>query len=237
MKLVLPQMVCTAILAAALCSGADGKGQPFPNWTDEEVLKIVADSPWAKEKSVRLIWQRKNEQNFTYKDVPGADPTAQKIGGPIGGIGVPRSSLPDRATIIVRWASALPIRHAKALYKQRDEKLDAGKLNELVGVAGPDYVLEIYGVPAEVAHKGTGSVEMVVQQSAYLRTRSGRTIRPTKVEASLHAATMTILVHFPRSQALTAADQEVECYADFQIFDVREKFKLNAMVYLNHLEL
>jgi hypothetical protein len=183
------------------------------------------------------VWQKKNEQPITPRDIPGADPNAQKIGGPVPGIGVPRTSLPERATFIVRWASALPIRHAKALYKQRDEKLDAAKLNELIGVAGDDYILEIYGVPAEVAHKGTGSVEMVVKQSAYLRTKSGRTIRPTLVEASLHSLTMTIMVHFPRSSALTLADQEVECYADLQIFDFREKFKLSSMVYQNHLEL
>lgn len=227
-----------ALLLAVPAMPEDWKDKPFPNWSDDDVARMVTDSPWAKAKSVRLKWVKDDYRGITYKDIPGADHSPTVSGGsPVGGIGVPRSSLPDRATFLLRWASALPVRRAKALYKQRDEKLDGARLNELTGTQGNDYVLEIYGVPAEVAHLGTGSVELIVTRSAYLRTKSGRTIRPSRVEAQLHATSMTILVHFPRTPPIQLSDGEIECYADLQVFEVKEKFKLSSMMYLDHLEL
>jgi hypothetical protein len=214
----------------------------FPNWDDHAVLRMLTDSPWAKPRTVRIEWRKKEDQPFSYKDVPGADrgnqiPTAG--GSPVGGIGagVPRTHLPERADLIVRWASALPMRHAKALYRQRSEKLSPDRMNELVGEADQDYVLEIFGVPALVAHQGTGSVESVIRQSAWLETKTGRRLRPNRVEATLHGLDLIVLVHFPRSNPIQATDKELEFYADLQVFDVREKFKLSTMVYQSHLEL
>jgi hypothetical protein len=232
------RLVLIALLLAAPGVPADWKDKPFPNWSDDDVVRMVTDSPWAKAKSVRLRWVKDDQRRITYKDIPGNDnsPTV-KGGSPVGGIGVPRDGLPERASFLIRWASSLPVRQAKALYKQRDEKLDGARLNELVGAPETDYVLEIYGVPAEIAHLGTGSVELVVTRSAYLRTKSGKVLRANKVEAQLHSTSMTIMVHFPRTAPLELSDDEVECYADLQIFEVKEKFKLSSMMYLNHLEL
>ena len=231
------RLFLVALLAGVPAVPAE-KEKPFPNWSDEDVLRMVTDSPWTKQKSVRLKWVKDDQRHITYKDIPGNDnsPTI-KGGSPVGGIGVPRDHLPDRATFLLRWASSLPIRHAKALYKLRDEKLDPSRLNELIAAPESDYVLEIYGVPAEIAHLGTGSVELVVTRSAYLRTKAGVKIRPNRVEAQLNAASMTIMVHFPRTTPIQLSDDEIEFFADLQIFEVREKFKLSTMMYLNHLEL
>lgn len=220
-------------------SAADWKDKPFPEWTEDTVIRVVTDSPWAKAKSVRIRWT-KEDRPITYKDIPGNDRNsnaAAVANNPLGAIGVPRSSLPDHADIILRWASALPVRQAKALYKLRADKLDDSKLNALIAAPEEDYVLEIYGLPAEVAHKGPGMVELAAKDSVYLRTRSGRTVRPNKVEARVNALSLTILVHFARTPALEVGDQEVECYGNLQVFEFREKFRLGAMVYLNHLEL
>lgn len=226
------------LLLAVPAVPADWKDKPFPNWSDDDVVRMVSASPWAKAKSVTLKWVKDDQRRITYKDIPGNDnsPTV-KGGSPVGGIGVPRDHLPERATFLVRWASALPVRQAKALYKQRDEKLDGARLNELVGTPETDYVLEIYGVPAEIAHLGTGSVELIVSRSAFLRTRTGKKIRASRVEAKLHATSLTIMVYFPRTTPIELSDGELECYADVQIFEVKETFKLGSMMYLNHLEL
>jgi len=228
------------VLAAAF--GSDWKDQPFPNWNDDAVFQMLTDSPWSKPKTVRIEWRKREDRPITYKDVPGADrgnPIPNGGGSPVGGIGagVPKSHLPDRADLIVRWASALPVRHAKALYRQRDEKLSADRMNELIGVPERDYIVEIFGVPAVVAHKGTGSVEAIVRDSAWLQTRTGRKLRPNRVEATVHGLNLIILVHFPRTNPIQAIDRELEFFADLQVFEVKEKFKLGAMMYQTHLEL
>lgn len=224
--------------AALLVFGADWKDKPFPDWSDDAIVRLVTDSSWARAKSVNLMWVKPGDRPFSYKDVPGTTPNGTVKGGsPVGGIGVPRTSLPPKADIIVRWASALPIRHATALYKLRQQKLDPSKLNELIGTPPQDYVLEIYGVPAEVAHLGGGTVELETQRTSFLRTRSGRTIKPNKVEVLMQGLTISIQIHFPNSPPLELKDEEVECVSDLQIFAIKEKFKLSQMMYLNHLEL
>jgi hypothetical protein len=230
------------MLVLVFAMGADWKDRSFPNWDDDTVLRLLTDSPWAKAKTVPFIWEKREERPLTYKDVPGADrgnPIPTGAGSPVGGIGggVPKSHLPDRADLIVRWSSALPVRHAKALYRQRDEKLNADRINELIGVPDQDYIVEIFGVPAVVAHQGTGSVESVARQSAWLKTKSGRTLRPNRVEATVHGLELKILIHFSRTNPIQPIDRELEFFADFQIFKLSEKFKLSQMMYQNHLEL
>jgi hypothetical protein len=221
-----------------LLLGADWKDSPFPNWSEDAVLRLLTDSPWAKPKSIHFTWTKRDEQPISYKDIPGADPNPTiKGGSPVGGIGAPKSKLPDKADIIIRWVSALPERHAKALYRQRDEKKDPRNVSDLIGPPEADYVLEIFGVPAVVAHQGAGSVELAARQSTWLRTKTGRTIRSNRVQVLLQGLTISILIYFPRTEPIRLEDKEIECYGNLQLFDFRERFKLSSMVYLGHLEL
>ena len=227
-----------ALSITVVALGADWDESPFPKWSEETVLRLVTDSPWAKTQNVELTWRRRDDRPFTPKDVPGTTPRGADSGlGPLGGIGVPREKLPTETDLIVRWASALPIRQAVALYRQRNEKRQVGNPSDLIAAPEEDYVVEVFGIPAEVAHMGTESVEAVVRQSAWLRTKSGRTIRSNRVEAKLSALTLSVLIHFPRTEPVALDDGEIECYANFQIFTVRGRFKLKPMVYLGHLEL
>ncbi|MBI4908671.1 MAG: hypothetical protein HY820_33940 [Acidobacteria bacterium] len=230
-------------IAFALAGFAFDRKTEFPDWDERTVIRMVTDSAWAKVKTVKIEWLKKEDRlPISYKDVPGADkgkPIPDSYGSPVGGVGSkPRAAqLPDRAEVIVRWASALPVRQAKALFRQREQKASAEKRNEWIGVPGADYVVEVYGVPALVAHQGTGTVESLVRQGAWLQTRSGRKIAASRVESEVNGLELTVLVHFAKTNPLQVSDGDVEFFADFQLFQVREKFKLSSMVYLNHLEL
>lgn len=227
------------LFAASITVSADWKGKPFPKWSDGDVARVVTDSPWAKSKKVNLTWVKREPTGVDIKDIPGTTPSSKLPSGmsPVGGIGVPRNKLPSDADMIVRWASALPVRQAKALFKYRNEKTGTENPSDLISAPEPGYVVEIYGAPAEVAHNGTESVEAVAYASAYLRTAKGRTIRPNRVDAKLSALSVTIFVHFPRTEPIQTSDNEVEFFVDMQIFSVREKFKVDQMKYLGHLEM
>ena len=223
---------------AGVATPADWDKNQFPNWSEETLLRIVTDSPWAKVQKVDLTWRKRDEPQVTYKDIPGTSPRGASAGaGPLGGIGAPKPKLPQDADLIIRWAGALPVRQAIALYRQRHERPEIKNPSDLISAPQDGYVIEIFGVPAEVAHSGTESVEAIVQQSAWLRTKAGRTLRPSRVEAKLNGLNLTVLIHFPGREPFRLDDKEIECYADFQVFSVREKFKLSPMVYLGHLEI
>jgi hypothetical protein len=229
-----------AIVALALASGAEWDEKPFPDWSDGAVLRLLTDSPWANPRTIKFEWRkRKDQAPVPIQEIPGADPRRRTpVGSPVGGIGgKSKETLPDRADVIFRWASALPVRHAKALYRLREEKLPAGQLNGLIGGPGEDYVLEVFGLPAVVAHQGTGSVENVFRQGTYLRTKSRRLLRPVKVEAVIQALDLVVRIHFSRVKPIAFEDREVEVYGDAQVFEFKEKFKLDEMKYQGRLEL
>jgi hypothetical protein len=219
-------------------SAADWKSAQFPEWSDDVVLKMLTDSPWSRPGTVRLTWRERTPRPITYKDIPGADhQRGQNNGlGPLGGIGAPTSSLKDKADIIVRWASALPVRHATALYKHRESK-SQGTINSLIPDADPDYVVELFGLPAELAHQGTGVLEALLKEKAFLRFRSGKAYRPVKVDATIHGLVLSIKLRFARSTPITRADGEVEVLVDGQVFSINEKFRIGSMMYQGHLEL
>lgn len=232
--------LCASIPAAA---GDAWRKAPFPDWSDDAVIELVTDSPWAKPASVKLNWYKQERRPFNPMEVPGVNrsPTAQpgmiQGGSPLGGIGAPKPKFPGDADLLIRWASALPIRQAKALYRQRDEKLPAGKAIDLIAARGGGYVLEIHGVPAEIAHQGPETVADLARQAIFLKTSSGRRLTPIKAEAKVNALTLTIFVTFSDSEPLKVSDGEVEVGGDMQIFKFQKRFSLKPMVYHGHLEI
>lgn len=203
-------------------------------------MKLLTGSPWSKGSSVNIEWTKRELRPLTYRDIAGADHNAAKDQslGPLGGIGAPKPKLPMKADLLIRFPNALPMRHAKALYRLHDEKLPADRINSLIDAPVSNfYVVEIFGAPSEIAHQGAGSVESLVARSAYLRTRFGRTYHPSHVEVTIQPTTLKILVFFPSEEPLKVADEEVEFFADAQLFQCKEKFKLKPMMYNGRLEL
>ena len=223
--------------ASGVAFGANWGSPAFPDWSGDTVLRLLVDSPWAKGKTVRFTWYERNEQPITYRDVPGNVQGPTVTGGsPVGGIGAPKPKLPNQVDLIFRWASALPVRQAKALFRQREKKLDPAKAAEMVEPPSAGYVLEIFGIPLMAAHRGAGVVEAKLRDSVTLTTKSGRVLRPGRVEAVVGSG-LAALIHFPRVEPVTVADGEVECAGNAQIFEFRERFKLGPMVYGGRLEL
>ncbi len=233
---LLPLSLLALILAAP---AADWSSKPFPDWSDDTVLRLLTGSPWSKGTSVDIEWHKRELRPLTYKDIAGADhnPVKDPGLGPLGGIGAPKPKLPMSADLLIRFPNALPMRHAKALYRLRAEKRPSGELNALIDAPKAGYVIEIFGVPSEVAHQGAGSVESLITRSAHLKTRFGRKYTPVRTEVAIQADTLKILVFFSNEEPLRVSDDEIEFFADVQLFKCKASFKLKPMMYLGRLEL
>jgi len=227
------EMLAAAPLARA-AAAADWTG-----WSDKQVLRILTDSPWAHRRRVRLEWFRREPAPPRAEDIPGATgPNMRRPdgGNPIGGIGVPRTSLPLEADLILRWSSALPVRQARALYLYRAQQNPVRTLNELLEEQPEHAIFEIHGLPAQMAHKGAGTLELAALQGVRLRASRGRTLRPVKTRADLAGLTLDLYVHFDRA-AVESLGGEIEVEADLQIVKFRERFRLSRMVYEGRLEI
>lgn len=204
----------------------------LPDWSEREVVRVVTDSPWARRVTVPMRWKKQERRALLPREIPGADPVHERTGsglGPLGGIGAPpKDHLPNKAELIIRWASALPVRQAKTLFTKKVEML-----NEF----GKDYTLEIFGVPSELAHLGAENVESVAMGGVVLRTKGGRVIKPRGAKVIIAGEQLTIFVHFPRGEALELEDDFVQVDGDFQIFGFAQRFALKKMVLAGKLEI
>jgi hypothetical protein len=233
-RLLTRREMLAALPLAPAAAAADWTG-----WSDKQVLRILTDSPWAHRRRVRLEWFRREPAPPRAEDIPGATgPNMRRPdgGNPIGGIGVPRTSLPLEADLILRWSSALPVRQARALYLYRAQQNPVRTLNELLEEQPEHAILEIHGLPAQMAHKGAATLELAALQGVRLRASRGRTLRPVKTRADLAGLTLDLYVHFDRA-AVESLGGEIEVEADLQIVKFRERFRLSGMVYEGKLEI
>lgn len=239
------------LLPMAALQAADFKAGAFPNWPDDAVMRLLVDSPWARVRKTKITWygRRGEAESITYRDVPGTRPgqpaSSTAVGGsPVGGIGTGkvRNKLPDQADLIFRWASALPVRQAKALYRAREQKRDASQVGAMVEArAGAGPVLEIFGLPAVAAHAGTEALSARLKRSTVLRSKDGRVqLRPESVETAVLGDTLSVSIRFPAppDDPLGVKDGEVICSGSAdELFSFEERFKLRDMVYLGSLEI
>ncbi len=236
------------LAASPLLRAADWKNSAFPDWSDDTVLRLLVDSPWANLRKVKILWYGKREaaSKITYKDVPGTQPgvaassTIQQGGSPVGGIGSGKTNnkLPESADLIFRWASALPVRQAKALYRARQQKADAAKAASTVEAReGAAYAFEIFGLPTMAAHAGTEAVSARLTKTAAIRTKAGRLIRAERTNTELTGDVLTSTIYFPREEPLTLDEKEIEVLGGAELFEFGERFRLRDMTYLNALEL
>jgi hypothetical protein len=214
-------------------------GDDWQQWNDRKVLQMLTESPWARRRRVRLEWFRREPAPPRAEDIPGATgPNMRRPdgGNPIGGIGVPRTSLPLEADLIVRWVSALPVRQARALYLYRAQANSVRTLAELLEEGPADAVLEIHGLPAQIAHKGAGSVELAAMQGVRVLLARGQALAPRKARADLTGLTLDLYLHFDRA-ALAAAKGDIEVRADLQIARFKERFRVSQMFYSGRFEI
>lgn len=218
---------------------AGAAAEDWTRWSDKKVLEILTDSPWARRKRVRLEWYKRDPEPPRAEDMPGATgPNMRRPGGsnPIGGIGVPRTSLPLEADLIIRWSSALPVRQARALYLHRSQAGQARALTELLEDQPEHAIVEIHGLPAQIAHKGAGAVELAAMQGVRLRLPRGRVAAPVKTKADITGLTLDLYAYFERA-VLDPPGGEIEVVADLQIARFRERFRMSQMVYGGRLEI
>lgn len=257
MKVVMPPLYSRRTWIAALgyssaaAAGGQFKAGPFPNWSDDTVMRLLVDSPWAHTRTVKLSWYglRGDAEAVTYKDVPGTRPglpTSSTVqgGSPVGGIGggtKMRNKLPNQADLIFRWTSALPVRQAKALYRAREQKRDLARVGEMVeAMPSPGPVLEIFGMPLEAAHAGAEAVSAKLKQSAVLRSKNNRVrLTPDRVDTAVMGDQLSISIRFPPpGSPFRLEDRELTCTGSAgELFSFEERFRLADMLYQGSLAL
>jgi hypothetical protein len=213
----------------------------YPQWSDEEVRKMMTDSPWAKDVTVRAPASAVGGRGSRGAGASaGADVEANAAGGARGGRG--RSGRGGGGgdsdaggesevflTLKISWRSALPMK--EAVLKSRGITL--AEAQQALGLPEKEYVIVVSGLPMRLA----AAVQNPSQLQRSMLKAGKKTIALAAADFQQRTQTVDMFLVFPRTEPLTVEDKEVEVVAQLGQLEARKKFNLKDMVYKGKLEL
>ena len=237
------QRIVFLCLAGLLVAGA-ALGEDFwdkkeyMQWTDEEVKKVMTNSPWAKDVTVTAPasalgrGQRPAAPAETDTDTGGGGRGGRGGRGGGGGGGGGRGEA--LLTLNMSWRSALPLR--KALVRSR---LGVGaaipaEAQQLIDKGTEEYVLIVSGVPTGMARAANNQI---VLSKSTLRFGKKPPVAPKGVDFQPRTQSVDIVFVFAKTQPGVVDDKEVEVILKLDTVEVKRKFNLKDMVYNGMLEL
>ena len=219
----------------------------FPDWSTSTIDRLLSDSPWAKEweATIEVPVERNAVSTFAQlgMDLPRLPrvPQPSPAPGPTQRIPTIPSDGPwsvrTHVSVIVRWASARPVRRATALQQFGRNGLSDERAVELLKSTPEEYVVELAGLPRNAAGRGPEEIQKQLTKSAKLFVAGRRPLSPSKVSVPTYGLQVTASLRFPRYSNLTAEEGNIEVSAEAGQVRLSERFKLRSMIYEGELAL
>ena len=223
------------LAACAVLTGADfWDEKEFTDWSDRDVQRLMTNSPWAKR--ITVVFPRPPRTAINDRT-----PVAGGIGGGRGGggrggrgFGAADGFGPARQSrLVVQWRSALPMRQAIV----RGRMGEGGALDpagrQLLAQRPTVYFIVVAGLPGPLARLDPAAL----MAGARLERPGKRPIAPVQAAAQPEGDGAAIVYLFPRDDAITLADEEVEFVTEIAEARIERKFELKEMVFNGRLEL
>jgi hypothetical protein len=219
-------------LFAFCLMAADFWQKPYTEWSDKDLQKMIANSPWAHTISI-------SSGPIVAPDAGGGGGgRGGGRGGPQGGGGadapIPGTREPE---IAARWQSALPIRQAFVRLKygaEADKSDDAKKYLEKEPMT---YEIILSGPLQPFLRGKPDDVAKTLSDVTFLTTKEKGAVKSTSIQVGKSGASMDVLISFPRSTPYTVDDKDVEFSTKLGTSTVKIKFHLKDMVYNGKLEM
>ena len=242
MRNFLIQLFC--LIAAVTYLAADDpvwKRKPAAQWTEQDARQVLAASPWAKEIRATITRRLTEDQLREAGQMgqprgvgnEGVDP---KDGGPkvspnvfSGRGGDDRSprSLPQSATLKLRWESALPVRLAEL----KSHEVEPPTL------AGDGYSIAVYGVPGGDFKGDPKRLGEPLKNLAALKREGKKDVKPSSVEVFQRENSVVVVYLFPLSAEISRKDQRIQFEAHIGRIVFIQTFELSEMEFAGKLEL
>jgi hypothetical protein len=212
----------------------------YMQWTDEEVKKVMTNSPWAKDLTISVPvaalgrgGQRATE-SAAPSDVEGGGGGGGRGRRGSGGGGGESGANPDAmVTLNISFRSALPVR--KALVRSR---LGSGaavppEAGQLLTKEPDEYVVVVTGLPAGMALL----IDPVLKDKSTIRAGKKPPMAAKGMDVQRRTQSVDVFYTFPKTQVISADDKEVEVDLRIGQIEAKKKFNLKDMVYKGKLEL
>lgn len=155
-------------------------------------------------------------------------------GGGYGGPG--GASMAPAMNLFVRWYSSLPVKQAMVRARYGDEAATAQDAVDFLARQENHYVVMVAGLPGRMAGFVQRNPDML-KENTMLKRKKKDPINPEDIQAQAEEETANFFFMFPKTDAITVDDKEVEFIMKTQRFEVKRKFKLKNMVFEGELSL
>ncbi len=242
-------MVCGLLLACSAFAADFWQKKKYTDWTDDDIRKLMSDSPWAKTVTVALkgfgappavLPMGGGGGGGGRRGGGGGGGDAGGEGGGMGAGGGEAGSMMGGSPgtqIAIRWRSALPVRQAIARYSALREAPNAAAAAEALTRPMQVYSVEIAGLPSKAVPMDPEQIK----DNAELRVKNQSPLRPAEVRIEAQGRNTAVYLLFYRTQAgaraIQLADNEVEVFLQLEAGKISKKFKLKDMVFAGQLEL
>lgn len=244
-----------AVFCVSLGAAEFWQAKKFTDWSDRDVKKMLADSPWAKPVNVAADMVLPAGSTSSRRSRDGGRGSITEIGNPndtppdpMGDrpqTGVGRSAQnanPDRGTApimtyTVRWESALPVKQARVRAQYGSEATSAAEAKQILEMQEPTYVISVSGLRATALPGEADAVKKQMLADTELLVKGKDPIHPVDFMIRRGQNAAVAVFAFPRSPAISLEDKEVEFSAKFGSIPVKQKFQLKNMMFAGKLEL
>ena len=226
-RAVLRLFLAMAVLSATLWGAGFWDKKDFVQWNDKEVQRIFMNSPWSKSVSVSVGppvggfpagggaggGRRGGGGGGGAGGVGGGGGGGGRggggggFGGGGGGVGTPQMS--PSMNLMIRFNSALPVKHALVKHNMGESSEISPAMQQFIDQQEDYYVVAVEGLPAALARFEEEPERLV--GSARLRRRGKEDIYPGKVEVK-SGQRVQFIYFFPRASAIEVGDRAVEFY-------------------------
>src|SRR3984957_17074598 len=228
-------------LVGALLVAADfWETKPFTMWSAEEMQKVLTDSPWSRTVNV-VVASPPGGGGLDEGDAGGGRGRGgggAGVEGDGGGRGGPGPRGPPQFKVVISWRSALPMKQALVRGQIGAGGAVPAETQQLLERPEPMYVVTIVGVPTRYAR----TIDSMKAET-FLKRKNKPPItvadmgsQPAPV-SQLTPRSLVVVFVFPKTDAITVEDKEVEFVPSLGLTDIKKKFNLADMNFLGHLEL
>ena len=230
-------VTCTSVLAADFW-----EAKPFMTWSDKELQQLLADSPWSRTLTI-VVNSPGRGGNLGEADIFGGGGRSGTDFGPgdagndaARGVGVGgRSgnlSLPPQLKLAITWRSALPMKHGLVRSQAGANGVVSAEARGLLERREEAYILSVEGVPLAFSRAAAA-----IKAQTFLRRDKKEPIPAADLVIQTLPGSIVLVIAFPKADAITLDDKDVEFTTRLGTIDVKRKFPLKSMVYHGQLEL
>ena len=228
-------LVGVAVLAGTLWGAGFWDKKEFVQWSPKEVERIFMNSPWSKSVTLSMgapgggftggggAGRRRGGGGGGGGGAGGGGFGGGGAGGPGGGgggfggggAGGPRGGgggMPQAApqlTLMVRFNSALPVKHALVKHNMGESTILTPEMKQFIESENDYYVVAVENLPSALARFEEAPERLI--GSARLRRKNKEDLMPATVEVKV-GQRVQFIYSFVKTDPIELADKEVEFY-------------------------